>query len=71
MPIDLSDRYITELVCEPIEAGNRLCPECHDTAAHNTLYVFSTRRGFRLREHDGAFCSKDCHDVYHGLKLRA
>jgi hypothetical protein len=69
MPIDRTN-CLTELVCEAIEAGNNRCPECHDTAPGDKLYVYSTRRGFRLREHAGAFCSKDCHDVYNGLKPR-
>lgn len=68
--IDLSDVYLTELVCEAIEAGNMRCPECHDTAHGDRLFVFSTRRGVHLREHGGAFCSKQCHDIYHGLSRR-
>lgn len=47
------------------------CQECHDTAAKGTVFKFYTRRGARWREHEGYFCSQDCHDRWHGLKRNA
>ncbi len=69
MPIDRSD-HLYELHCEAIDADNHHCWECHDVAAGNRLFQFFSVRGKRSRQHDGMFCSKDCHDIYHGLKSR-
>ena len=67
--IERADHLYT-LETELIEAGNMTCLECHDTLAGDKLIVFYSVRGTRVREHKGAFCSKDCHDRYHGLKSR-
>jgi hypothetical protein len=62
--------HLTELVVEIIDAEGKRCAECHDTAQGDRLFVYYTRHGSRQRRHDGLFCSKDCHDIYHGLKSR-
>lgn len=62
--------HLTELLTQAIDAEGKTCPECHDVAPHDQLFVFSTRHGARVRVHDGAFCSKLCHDIYHGLAPR-
>jgi hypothetical protein len=64
------DDHLTELVVETIDAEGKHCAECHDTAQGDKLFVYYTRLGSRQRRHDGLFCSKDCHDIYHGLKAR-
>ena len=60
--------HLTELACETIDAEGHHCWECHDTAPGDRLLAFFTQRGAKARQHDGLFCSKDCHDRYHGLK---
>ncbi len=67
--IDRTD-HLYELVTETIDANGKACPECHDTAPGDKLLVFFTVRGQRSRQHRGAFCSRECHDIYHGLKPR-
>jgi hypothetical protein len=64
--IETSD-HLYELRAEAIEAGNQRCPECHEVASGDRLFVFSTVRGNKVRAHDGAFCSQQCHDIWHGV----
>lgn len=59
-----------ELICEAIDADGSLCPECGDVGPNDKLFVYSTKRGARVRPHDGAFCSRLCHDQWHGLSPR-
>jgi hypothetical protein len=64
--------HLTELVCETIDCpkwANR-CSECGDTAPGDQLLIYITVRGAHRRVHNGAFCSKFCHDWFHGLKPR-
>jgi hypothetical protein len=70
MPVIERTDHLTELLTEAIDAEGKTCPECHDVGPHDRLFVFSTRHGKRVRVHDGAFCSKFCHDIYHGLRPR-
>lgn len=69
MPIERTD-HLTELVCEAVDASGDRCSECHDVAAGGKLLKYSTVRGARVRAHDGLFCSKVCHDMFHGLAPR-
>lgn len=63
---------LSVLTCERVDAGGYHCAECGDPADDNGhLLRFATQIGRRVREHDGIFCSKDCHDRYHGLKPKA
>ena len=57
----------TTLETESVDAEGRVCSECHDTAPNDKLIVYYTLLGLKHRQHDGLFCSKVCHDVYHGL----
>jgi hypothetical protein len=70
MPAIERTDHLVELICEAIDADGHRCPECADTAPGDKLLVFSTVRGARVRQHDGAFCSKLCHDRWHRLKPR-
>jgi hypothetical protein len=67
--IEKSD-HLTELVCEAIDAMGDRCSECGETAAGGQLLIYTTVRGTSGRIHNGAFCSKFCHDWFHGLKPR-
>jgi hypothetical protein len=60
--------HVTELVFETIDAMGDHCSQCDKTAKGNKLLVFATVNGARQRTHNGAFCSKRCHDIFHGLK---
>jgi hypothetical protein len=62
-----SDDHLYELRAEAIGAEGHHCPECHDVAAGDRLFIFSTVRGNKVRVHDGAFCSQQCHDVWYGV----
>lgn len=62
---DLRSVGLSVLTCERVDAEGQRCPECGDRC--DTLLRFSTRIGARVREHGGLFCSKDCHDRWHGL----
>ena len=53
---------------ETIDAYGVTCSECD--AAPKKLVVFYTMRGSNRRTHNGQFCSKLCHDRFHGLKPR-
>jgi hypothetical protein len=56
---------------ETIDAMGMTCSECDVTDMTNKkLYVFYTMRGNKRRTHNGQFCSKRCHDIFHGLKPR-
>jgi len=57
---------IVTLHRETIDAMGVTCSECG--AAPNRLNVFWTERGSNRRTHNGQFCSKRCHDIFHGLK---
>jgi hypothetical protein len=59
--------HLYELRAEAIEAGNQRCPECREVGNGERLFVFATVRGNKARVHDGAFCSQQCHDIWHGL----
>lgn len=60
--------HVTELESESVDAEGCHCPECGETGHNDTLLQFYTvRRGVNRREHAGLFCSKQCHDVWHGL----
>jgi hypothetical protein len=70
MRIEQND-HLTELIVEEVDAADmqpRHCLECGGTGSHDKLLQFFTQRGRQSRQHDGAFCSKDCHDRYHGLR---
>jgi hypothetical protein len=58
------------LETEAIDAGTWRCPECGDVGPNGKLFIFSTVRGRKVRQHGGAFCSLSCHDAYNGLKPR-
>jgi len=59
--------HLTKLVCESVEAGRDRCSECGDVGPKGMLFIYATERGARRRVHDGTFCSKLCHDRFHGL----
>lgn len=63
------DTLTTTLICEPVDAEGHRCAECGDKP-ETLLRFFTTRGNSYRREHDGLFCSKDCHDRWHGLKAR-
>lgn len=60
---------IVRLERETIDAMGVRCSECD--AAPKQLLVFYTMRGSNRRTHNGSFCSKMCHDTFHGLRPRA
>lgn len=62
--------HLTKLSCETVEAMGVTCSECGGTARGDTLQVYATVRGRRVRTHNGSFCSKLCHDIFHGLRPR-
>jgi len=57
---------IVELHRETIDAYGVTCSECDK--GKKKLIVFYTMRGANRRTHNGQFCSKLCHDRYHGLR---
>jgi hypothetical protein len=59
---------LTILRQESIEAMGVPCSECGNDAKR--LLVFYTMRGGHRRTHNGQFCSKRCHDVFHQLRAR-
>jgi hypothetical protein len=65
-----SNDHTYELRTEAIDAEGHHCLECGDTAPGDKLIVFSTVRGAKVRVHEGAFCSTDCHDRWYGLKAK-
>ena len=66
--IERNDHLVT-LQHETIDAMGVTCSECGKAA--KKLLVFYTMRGSNRRTHNGQFCSKRCHDIFHGLKPRA
>ena len=60
--------HLVELQFERIDAMGVTCSECE--AAPKRLLIFYTMRGTKRRTHNGQFCTKNCHDVFHGLKPR-
>lgn len=60
----------SELVFYSVGADGEKCTECRRDAPAGKLLVFVTRIGNKHRPHDGWFCSKVCHDRYHGLAPR-
>ena len=56
------------LESESVDAGLARCAECGERGPKDLLFRYATVRGARRREHDGLFCSIDCHDRYYGLK---
>lgn len=65
---DLNSTGLSVLTCERVETDAR-CAECRDDGG-GKLLRYATRIGTRVREHDGLFCSKSCHDWFHGLRPR-
>jgi hypothetical protein len=61
---------LTVLTDEAVDADGMRCSECGDTGPRDKLFIYSTVIGSRVRVHDGLFCSKLCHDMFHGLHLR-
>jgi hypothetical protein len=55
---------------EGVDAGGYGCFECGSTADDGYLLRFSTRSGAEVHEDGGLFCSKNCHDWWHGLRPR-
>lgn len=55
---------------ETIDGMGVTCSQCDQTdLTHGgKLYVYYTIRDGRRRTHNGSFCSKHCHDVFHGLR---
>lgn len=60
--------HLTTLTVETIDAMGMICSHCGNVAAGNKLKIYATVRGARSRTHNGEFCSKLCHDIFHGLK---
>lgn len=59
---------LSVLTCERIDADGYHCAECGDPPDDDGMLVqYTTKIGMRARIHDGLFCSKLCHDRYHGL----
>ena len=58
------------LETEAIEPLRERCAECGDLGPKDLLFRFVTVRGARRREHEGLFCSTDCHDRFYGLRAR-
>lgn len=69
---DLKSTGLSVLVCESIDADGQHCAECGDEADRKgQLLQYATQIGARVRVHDGLFCTKDCHDRWHGLAPRS
>jgi hypothetical protein len=65
---DLKSTGLTVLTAERVDADGYHCSECGDPADRNgKLLRYCTQIGARSRPHDGLFCSKGCHDRFHGL----
>lgn len=67
-PSILKQDHTVTLGKEIVQAFGIKCSECD--AAPDELLVFYTMRGQHRRTHNGSFCSKLCHDRFHGLKPR-
>jgi len=66
---DVRSVGLSVLTTERVDADGTRCAECLDPADRDGMLLqFATKIGARSRIHDGLFCSKDCHDRYHGLK---
>lgn len=63
-----SGDHIVTLCKETIDGMGVPCSECEATPAK--LLVFYTLRGPHRRTHNGSFCSKTCHDIFHQLRPR-
>lgn len=62
------DGHLTVLRIAQVQRDQ--CTECTQSAP---LFVYSTVRkgGYgKVRQHAGAFCCKQCHDIHHNLKPR-
>ena len=68
MPAIERDDHLYHLVAEPVDANGDRCPECGDVGPGHKLYTYWSVRGNKSRRHEGTFCSRDCHDIWHGLK---
>lgn len=66
-PIERED-HATRLECETADSRER-CSECGERP--DRLLRYFTAMGAKRREHGGLFCSKLCHDIFHGLAPRA
>lgn len=64
---NLKSSGLSVLTSEAVDADGLHCSECGDTGPGDKLLIFCTRIGTRVRMHGGRFCSKVCHDRYHGL----
>ena len=60
--------HLTELKVETIDAMGMVCSQCGNVATGDKLNIYATVRGAIRRTHNGEFCSKLCHDIFHGLK---
>jgi hypothetical protein len=68
---DLSSTGLSVLTVERVDADGYRCSECGDAGDRNDqLLRYATQIGTRVRVHDGLFCSKACHDRFHGLRPR-
>lgn len=65
---ELKSVGLSVLTVERVETDDR-CSECCEHGG-GVLLRYATRIGTRVREHDGLFCSKACHDRFHGLMPR-
>jgi hypothetical protein len=60
---------LSVLTSERVDAAGYHCAECNESPDdHGMLLQYATQIGARVRTHDGLFCSKDCHDRWHGLQ---
>ena len=66
---DLKSTGLSVLTCKIVESSQQRCSECCDDCG-GELLQYATRIGTRVRVHGGLFCSKQCHDRYHGLAPR-
>jgi len=68
---DVRSIGLSVLTCQRVDAEGFGCSECGDRPDRDgMLLVFSTVIGARSRQHDGLFCSKQCHDWFYGLRPR-
>ena len=67
---NLRSTGLSVLTCEAVEPEGYGCSECRERDSITPLFKYATVIGTRRREHDGLFCSKGCHDWYHGLRPR-
>jgi hypothetical protein len=71
MPSVQRTDHLTELLVQAIDADGTRCSECKDPGLDDKLLMYATKAGGRTRIHNGLFCSKACHDRFHGLAPRS